>query len=301
MEDICIELLQKCPHNCVYCSSNSTISSTEELSISEVKQILDFAMQKKAKNISLSGGEPLYYKDLDKILNYISTLNYTGNFYLYTSGNYTDEQFQVIRDNIDRSNLVLVFNYQSCYLQEFIEISGTDTKTYYRVNENIKSAVNEGFSVEVNTVPNLINIYSLEDIYHHIKELGVSKINFLRFIPQGRGAKNRDIFDIGPNYDEVLKIIIDKIKFCALFDDVKIRCGIPFSGIDSDFTHKCKAGFNKLVFNFTGNVYPCEAFKGCKDNRDYILGNIRTDSIPEIHKNGIKHDKLKGLRKVLQV
>lgn len=63
--ELTLEITNRCPHNCEFCSSSSTPDSTEMLSVIEVANAI---MQYNPKVIHISGGEPLSHPDFYQIL-----------------------------------------------------------------------------------------------------------------------------------------------------------------------------------------------------------------------------------------
>ena len=293
--DVCIEILQKCPHKCIYCSSNSTPTSEPILPLDKILEIIDFGLLHDVQNISLSGGEPMLHPDIIEIIKYLNEK--CSKYYIYTSGNYSAEILELL-NYCDKDKALIVFNYQSTDSDEFIKISGTDHETFCRVCDNIQATVENKFNVELNIVPNRINLYNLYNTIMCLQNIGVKKVNLLRFVAQGRGLENRRIFDIDNYFDDALGNVVQDVRFGALTSGFVLRCGIPLGNIEDDFKHVCKAGFQKLVFNFSGNVYPCEAFKG--EGEAFILGNIYKDTLEDIYRNGINHEGLKTLRQTVK-
>ena len=64
MKHISIEIIQKCPNKCIYCSSLSCEDSKHIISINKLKEIVDSAKKLNAYLISISGGEPFEHGGL---------------------------------------------------------------------------------------------------------------------------------------------------------------------------------------------------------------------------------------------
>ena len=88
LEEITVEVIQKCNSNCVFCSSMSTQKCENEIPINKLKDISSFAKSKQTKTINISGGEPLLKIDLLDFVKYnheisgLSNIIYISFFHL---------------------------------------------------------------------------------------------------------------------------------------------------------------------------------------------------------------------------
>ncbi len=65
LKDLCFEVLQACPNNCKFCSSNSSKEKTTIIPFEQFKKTVDYFMSKgKIGEISISGGEPFLHPEL---------------------------------------------------------------------------------------------------------------------------------------------------------------------------------------------------------------------------------------------
>lgn len=85
VKDLCFEIIEKCPNNCKFCSSNANILKKKIIEFEEFKRVIDyFETIGGIKEISLSGGEPLLHPDLLKMIAYTKQKNIKT--VLFTSG-----------------------------------------------------------------------------------------------------------------------------------------------------------------------------------------------------------------------
>lgn len=80
MIEVTIEITNRCPHNCPYCSSNATPNGKH------LKKNKIFGFLKSIKNIeriNISGGEPLSHPDFYEILMYCYSI--TNNVWIYSN------------------------------------------------------------------------------------------------------------------------------------------------------------------------------------------------------------------------
>lgn len=84
MKQISIEIIHKCPNNCMHCSSCSGPDCTLMIKTENVKKLIDSAVELNTKILSISGGEPLLHPGLLSIVKYAKKKE--REVYIYTSG-----------------------------------------------------------------------------------------------------------------------------------------------------------------------------------------------------------------------
>lgn len=71
LKDLCFEVIQTCPNNCKFCSSNSSIEKDTIVSLESFKKTIEhFMKQDGIQEISISGGEPFLHPDLFEMVKY---------------------------------------------------------------------------------------------------------------------------------------------------------------------------------------------------------------------------------------
>ena len=73
IQDLTIELLQKCFQSCIYCSSNSGSNQETQIPLDKVYELIDDFEELGGSTIELSGGEPLAYEHILDVVKYIKT------------------------------------------------------------------------------------------------------------------------------------------------------------------------------------------------------------------------------------
>lgn len=291
LKEVTIEVIKQCNSNCIFCSSLSTSSSAAEIPLQKVIEIIDFCKKKRAKSISISGGEPLLYANLSDVIRYCSqnAINTT----IYTSGNvYKNEWNAILKSNLDKEKVKFIFNYPSVQNDIYQKLIHSKKFDIDMLNSKIKDLVRKGFLVEVHTVPNKANLHSLFDTAAYLKSICVNKVSFLRLVMQGRAAQNQNLLFVDSS---AISSEISKIKKQLSSESFTIRGGVPFSNLLKEKC-ECFAGISKLIFRYDGVVFPCEAFKEAPSNEEFQLGSIYLNSLDSIWNNHPVHQKLKLLK-----
>ncbi len=292
--DLTIEVTQRCPNSCLFCSSLSHPNSGVQVSLDDVCSVARQAASLGLKRISISGGEPLCHPRLFNILSELYQLGLQVS--VYTTGillNGTDAFSFVQWDLLDALRTNLIFSVQST--QSHIHDKLTRRKGSFGLTQrSIFAAKQSGFRVEVHLVPNKINLQSIEASVSELSEWGVDQVSFLRLVPQGYAKEHSDKLLLDRRESSLLQSTFQYLSE-QNFGNTKLRFGVPFSGFVSKCT-SCYAGENKLIVKYDGLVYPCEAFKE-SGSRRFQLGHIRNDSLKELLLRGRKSEPLRTLKK----
>lgn len=285
LSEISIEILQRCPNRCIYCSSHSNPQATHIIPFEIIKNVIDDAKSLGCKTVCLSGGEPFLHPQILDIISYIAKQQLIC--YVYTSGIYMkdevysslpNEYIEAIRGMVDK----VIFNVEADSSTLYDQIMGTDVGGFDMMKKSINDCVSSGLVVETHVVPMQVNFKHLKSIFEMCYQLGVSKVSILRLVLQGRALENLSLVKLsGKDNREVTKLI----KALNELYKGKVRIGLPYS--DSNCRIYCKAASDKINVRYDGNVYPCEVFKddllnaklGCEPD------NVWKDSFYDIYKS----------------
>ena len=285
LSEISIEILQRCPNRCIYCSSHSNPQATHIIPFEIIKNVIDDAKSLGCKTVCLSGGEPFLHPQILDIISYIAKQQLIC--YVYTSGIYMkdevysslpNEYIEAIRGMVDK----VIFNVEADSSALYDQIMGTDVGGFDMMKKSINDCVSSGLVVETHVVPMQVNFKHLKSIFEMCYQLGVSKVSILRLVMQGRALENLSLVKLSDeNNREVTKLI----KTLNEAYKGKVRIGLPYS--DSNCRIYCKAASDKINVRYDGNVYPCEVFKdnllnaklGCEPD------TVWKDSFYDIYKN----------------
>ena len=133
LSEISIEILQRCPNRCIYCSSHSNPQATHLIPFEIIKNVIDDAKNLGCKTVCLSGGEPFLHPQILDIISYIAKQQLTC--YVYTSGIYMkdevysslpNEYIEAIRGMVDK----VIFNVEADSSALYDQIMGTDVGGY---------------------------------------------------------------------------------------------------------------------------------------------------------------------------
>ena len=71
VKDLCFEIIESCPNECKFCSSNSCINKKQIISFDDYKRVIDYFINEGGiEELSLSGGEPFLHPELYRMVKY---------------------------------------------------------------------------------------------------------------------------------------------------------------------------------------------------------------------------------------
>lgn len=258
--DLCLEVTQKCPLECLHCSSESGPECTTYFPQKEAKNIIREASELGLEEISISGGEPLEYPYLDEIL---KTAEKNGlDIRLYTSGNTLDngKVRNLGQKDIKRLSSLGVSKFIFSLLGSTPETHDDLTSSegaFHNTIESIKASVLSGKQTELHFVLMRPNFSELKDVFDLSDQLDVDQVSILRFVPQGRGGKNRKALSLTKRQKENLKQHLEEIAS----PEYAPRLGAPFNPLQISEPAQCNAGQGKVCIQPDGSAHPCEAMK----------------------------------------
>ena len=274
LNEITLELTQRCPNRCIHCSSLSCPEAMTCLPLDIVKEVIDDAKELGVGTICISGGEPFLYQELLEVVDYIH--EHGLQTYIYSSGvTYVDEKPSSVPSAL-LTTLVgkiekLIVNVEAADSKTYDEIMGTSFGGFEMMKQTIQAAIGMGIVVEAHMVPMKINYKLIPEVIALCKMLGVSRISFLRLVNQGRTLEYSEKTLLSP--DEYF-CVQDKLLELRDYYLHGIRLGIPFQSCAEKVN--CLAGTVKLDIRYDGNIYPCEAFK---DDMFVITGVLESDNV----------------------
>lgn len=284
LKEITIEVTQRCPNYCIHCSSLSSLSCSTQLSIEDIRNVVDDAVLLGAELICISGGEPFMHPQIVDIIRYIYSKEVHCN--IYTSGIIHDgisflplseRTLFSIQGLVDK----LIFNVEAADKEAFERIMGV-SGGFELMQASIVRALRLGFVVESHTVLMKANASSLPQIMALGNSLGISKMSFLRLVMQGRAVDNKELAYLTEEETYAAKVLIQQ---CSRKYQGSIRLGIPLSECAERIN--CMAGTVKLNVRYDGNVYPCEAFKNGSPSclSSFKPENVKEKRLKEIYSN----------------
>ena len=281
--EVTIEVTQRCPNQCIYCSSWSSPGKTEMLDFATICACVDDDASLGASLVNLSGGEPMLRPDIAEIADYIH--NKGLKIRLYCSGIYYDGSYHTIPiellESIKGKVDVMIFNYESYIPEVYAKIMGTAARNLGLLEETIRNAIQTGINVEAHLVPMKCNFHQIPDTLEKLYAMDVQKVSLLRLVPQGRVDENEEIVILSEDEETELKAMLTELS--EKYTKDKLRLGKPSR--KGKFS-SCNTGTVRLAVRYDGFVFPCGAFKdGIEEYEGYKPDNVKERRLADIYEN----------------
>lgn len=277
---VIFELTRQCNLRCVHCFSNSGQAESNELTLPQIKNLINQFAEQKVLFLNFSGGEPLIRKDLVEILHFASQKKIA--FDISTNGTLVNQEFV---DALRGTRLDQV-QISIDGLQETHDKLRRCKGAFQKAVDAISLLRDAGYHIIIGTTINKSNLYEIEAIIDFAIEVKATTFKTTLFIPTGRGKCFQD--DLYLNNQDVRRIayqLLEKEKQVGNRIHI-IKDGFypwlikplkkPVPRWMRANNVGCAAGKETLFITANGDVIPCP-FLG-----DYRIGNIIHTKLEEI-------------------
>jgi radical SAM protein with 4Fe4S-binding SPASM domain len=270
LREIKLEVTYRCPLTCIHCSSDATPTSALEMTLEDCSRILEEAAKMDVGEVAFSGGEPLIWSALDKMVGQASAGDMQVG--LYTSGNVSSvrERLEALRDAGLHRVVFSIFGASGEVHDKITRVSGS----YRETRKAIAAAVDCDLRTELHFVPMSSNLNELDEIAVASQAWGVRQISVLRLVPQGRGSLIRSQL-LNRLENLQLERMIQQLRSRG----VKVRTGSPYNFLMLNDQPKCSSGIDRLIVGPDLRIYPCDAFKQVK--AEELVGTLDLSSLKE--------------------
>jgi len=280
LRQIRVELTHDCPLNCLHCSACASNSNPSQLPMERVISVINEFARMGGKEFVITGGEPLVYPGLLKVLESSNTARLKS--ILYTSGAtrergecvcINDEELVRMKSLLSR----IVFSLYSPSEERHNRITQTENSFEITLNA-IRKSINLGIPTDIHFVPMKINYGDLPGVAELCYILGVQKIRVLRFVPHGRGKGYAN--DLLPTVNDY-RIFAQLIEMTKRIYPGFLDIGAAFSALISSVSNACSAATGKIVVTADGYIAPCDGFKNFENPSK--VWNINKKPLVEIY------------------
>lgn len=277
-----ISLTDNCNLRCSYCMPEGKISDIHYLPVETVLKCVESAVCLGITNFRLTGGEPLIYPDIEKLITKmrnVSGVNFIG---ITTNGVFLSEKADVLKmAGTDSINVSL----DTVDSDEFRKITGRNC--IKNVIDGIDAALDSRIKLKINTVlRSEVDVLKMTE-FANDKNID---IRFIELMPVGIGEKN----DIIPR-----KAVIEKLekkygKVCGVskmhdengpaeyyaFRKLGVRVGL-IQAVHGKFCDRC----NRIRITSDAGLKPCLADGRIIDLKEAL--DIGKDELTKIMKKAI--------------
>lgn len=262
-----LELSHICNLRCIYCFAGSGKPLKNELTLEEIKSVIDQGIELGLKKVSIvGGGEPLMYPHLFEVTSFIKERGLEQ--IVFTNATLiTPEVAEKLKN--DRVSVVFKLNSRNPEIQDYL---AGGWNVLERIQEGYENLCRAGFlddeelTLGLESIICKQNIAELPELWRWARERAITPY-FEVLTVQGR-AKEHDLL-----------VPIDEVK--VLFDrllEIDREFGYdwvpkpPIAGLT------CRRNFYAVLLTSTGKIQPCVGIS-------VEIGDIRKNSLAEIVRN----------------
>jgi radical SAM protein with 4Fe4S-binding SPASM domain len=285
-----IRVTKACNLRCPHCYVNAGEKLENELSLEEIKSIIDQLAKLKVFSIFFTGGEPFIRPDILDILNYTDK----NGFAMYISTNGTLIDLQTI-NRLKLLKHLRTFQISIDGLRKTHDSIRGVKGTFDKAINTIELAKKKLKNTKITIISTLMkeNANEMGELLKLAIKLEVDNFGIVTLYPIKRSTKVKDVSTL-QKYK-----IFKKLSEIYIKKRPRLNIGLlvppaiipqPLSELEYGGGYVCS--FPSLLgINANGEVAPCDGLLSCKE---LVLGNVREKSLDEIW----NHPLMKKLRKI---
>jgi len=263
---IALEITQRCNLRCIHCYLSAGDETPDELSLDEIKSLIDSIKELGGTSLAIGGGEPLLRDDIYKILDYASSKDLMLS--LGTNGILINQE---TARKLAKYPLKIQVSLDGARAETNDRIRGAGS--YAKTLIGIDNLIEQGLAKDViiSYTAMSLNLKEIPEIVEFAIEKNIPVIQFPPLSPSGRAKENWDVISMSDEQvlwfwryiskrSQELKGQMDLLADCFSINIEK--SGVPY---------RCSIG-SQLRVDPRGDTYPCQCFHS---GEEYILGNIR--------------------------
>lgn len=267
---IFFELTKRCNLRCIHCRAEAYENAPELLTTEEVKRILREISEVSKPIMILTGGEPLYRKDIFEIAEHTVKLGMRAA--LASNGTMIDEAMakRIADAGVSRVSISLDGGTEKTH-DDFRGIPGSFKKAV----EGIVNLQKVGVQTQINSTIAKHNVHELNEILNLALNLKVNALHIFMLVPVGCGVQIADKMMLTPQeYEDSLNWFYEQWRAHQELE-FKATCAPHFYRIlnqrgrndgivlpksshgMSAMTRGCLAGSSVCFISASGEVQPC--------------------------------------------
>ncbi|MDJ0626796.1 MAG: radical SAM protein [Rhodobacter sp.] len=190
VEHMYLELLARCNLRCLHCFMGGAPERTEAFELDQALALIDTHAGQGGRYVTLSGGEPLIYRDIGTVIDHVAERGLYGT--LITNG------VRLTEDDLDRLDHA-GFNLA-------VSLDGIDPEVNNRIRgkgaENAKASLLRGLErlgpdrIVLSFTPVKANMGELDALFAFIEEHGIRRLNLSIYEAVGRAEEHTDLLSL---------------------------------------------------------------------------------------------------------
>lgn len=243
-----------CTLKCLHCSSDAGAPLRSELTLEEIKLMIDDLYNAGMMHFGISGGEPFLRKDLFEIVEYAISKGLDVG--ISTNGTLITPFIADKLKGLNKGNGFLRIQVSLDGASEAVNDKIRGPGTFKKATHAFEVLKSRGFRMTLGFTPNRLNFSEVDQIIELGINLGANEISFSFYVPTGRGGK---YLDLRPDEWAKILLFLDEKKK-EMEGIVKIGFHEPrywWITKENLLESGCTAGFSHCGITADGWVYPC--------------------------------------------
>lgn len=274
LSSVQLEITSQCNLRCRHCYNNSGTKRENELTVEEMKGLIDELAHMGVLNVLVTGGEPLLHPDLFEIMSYVRSK--PMSCMVFTNGTSITEEVVHTFKKLGVLSVTLSLDGFTALTHDTFR----GGKSFEKVIKAVTMLKKTGIPVRINISMHKGILDEICDLLELLEKWGITE-HYLWPISY-TGRTQEEGFTITPDeYEKTLRRIKEYERASG---EEKKR--LPYNPDQTT----CGIGMSNLVIRSTGVVVPCPAFPD-----DVSLGNVREESLAEIWNNSPLLNKMRHM------
>lgn len=273
-----LEFSKACNLKCIYCYASAGNPMPDELTLAEIKYVIDQAAELGAKKIILlGGGEPLMYEGVESVVEYVHKKGLEQN--VFTNGMLLTKE---LADLFFEHRVSVVVKHNSNIPQIQDRLAGVKG-TYDKIRQGFEYLLEAGYpngkgQLGIQTVICRQNIEEIPDMWIWARERGI--IPYFEIITnQGRAKEHKELIVS----NEEIRKVFEELEYID-----ETRFGNKWSPHPTIASFTCKRHLYSCLVNSQGYIQPCTGI-------DMPVGNVRQEKLKDILKKSPAIQKLRNI------
>lgn len=270
-----LHFTHKCNLKCRHCFQNSSPYSHkfEELEMDAWISVIKQFVRNKVQNITISGGEPLFYPHFSRLFNNI--VNERVHYTILTNATLVNDSNI---EALSKKNVTLSISLDGYSEELHDDLRGKGA--YQSAIKSIKCLVEHGAQVSLSHTINAHNFLYIKNFVNLADSLGVRSVAFGFTENTGRAKHNADLI-LSLAQRQLAKSNFNQIK--NKYDGKLNLTLVEVASIDNKFSNSdkiyCAAGTSRIGVSADGKLYPCVYGFG---HEELVMGDLTKENLEDI-------------------
>lgn len=280
------EVTTRCNLSCLHCGSSCTAWNGSDMPTDYITRVLESVengCHSEKPMLCITGGEPLLYKDLIKVMSYAADCGFLWG--MTTNATRIDDEKACSLYEAGLASVTVSIDGLEKSHDWFRNTPGS----YVLANKGLRALlkhVPDHARVDVITVVSRRNLSELEELYKRLSDTGIRSWRIVNMEPIGRARQNAGLMLSPDEYRRMFEFIREK-HFDSTAMEVSYGCShyltTQYERMVRPYCFTCMAGLQVASIACNGDIIAC---LDIERRPELVQGNIRKNDFWETWENG---------------